>query len=132
MVPANWNNRVPPDGFNALPPANRLAARVRYYFDQHPGVSRQEFLLEAVQRQMHFHERTETEQGTGLARWQRRAITRWSTARPPLSAEDIRLHAWLSERLAVLHRERYGLLPKLRRLLFGNRLARWLGAAGQG
>ena len=53
----------------------------------------------------------------------------WSTARPPLSAEDIRLHAWLAERLAVLHYERYGLWPKLRRFLFGNRLVRWCAGA---
>jgi hypothetical protein len=47
--------------------------------------------------------------------------------RRPLTAEDVRIHAWLSRRLAVLHYERHGLWPKLRRLLFGNRLARWLG-----
>jgi hypothetical protein len=51
----------------------------------------------------------------------------WSTARRPLSAEDIRVHAWLSQRLAVLHHERHGLWPKLRRFLCGNRLVRWLG-----
>jgi hypothetical protein len=33
----------------------------------------------------------------------------------------------LSERLAVLHYERHGLWPKLRRLLLGNRLIQWLG-----
>ena len=50
-----------------------------------------------------------------------------SPAGRPLSAKDIRIHAWLSERLAVLQHERHGLWPKLRRFLFGNRLARWLG-----
>jgi hypothetical protein len=125
MVAANWNNRIPPDGFDALPPANWLARRVRYYFDQHPEVSRQEFLLEAVRREIHFREQKEARR----ARRQRARAGRLSFIRPPLSAEDLRLHALLSERLAALHYERHGLLPKLRRLLFGNRLARWLGAA---
>jgi hypothetical protein len=40
-------------------------------------------------------------------------------ARSPLSAEDVRVHARLTERLAVLHHERYGLWPKLRRLFSG-------------
>jgi hypothetical protein len=50
------------------------------------------------------------------------------TAAQPLSAADIRLHAWLSERLALLHRERHGLWSALRRFLFGNRFARWLAS----
>jgi hypothetical protein len=41
--------------------------------------------------------------------------------RPPLTAEDIRIHAWINERLAVLHRERHGLRARLRRFLPGNR-----------
>jgi len=45
---------------------------------------------------------------------------------PPRRAEDIRIQAWLTERLAVLHYERHGLWPRLRRFLFGNRLVRWL------
>jgi len=49
-------------------------------------------------------------------------LGRRSTVRPPLSAEDIRMHTWLIERLAALHFERHGLWPKLRRFLFGNRL----------
>jgi hypothetical protein len=39
--------------------------------------------------------------------------------RPPLTAEDLRIHAWIDERLAVLHRERHGLWAKARRFLFG-------------
>jgi len=34
---------------------------------------------------------------------------------------------WLFERLELLHYERHGLWPRLRRLLFGNPLGRWLG-----
>jgi hypothetical protein len=49
-----------------------------------------------------------------------------ATGRQPPSAKDIRLHAWLAERMAILHHERHGLWPKLRRFLIGNRLVRWL------
>jgi hypothetical protein len=41
--------------------------------------------------------------------------------RPPLTAEDLRIHAWIDERLAALHREWHGLWAKVRRFLFGNR-----------
>jgi hypothetical protein len=52
-------------------------------------------------------------------RW--RASGAASARRPrPQSAEEIRLHAWLSERVALLHHERHGLWPKLRRFLFGS------------
>jgi hypothetical protein len=40
--------------------------------------------------------------------------------RPPLTAEDVRIHAWINQRLTVLHRERHGLWAKLRRFLFRN------------
>jgi hypothetical protein len=45
---------------------------------------------------------------------------------PRLTAEDIRLPAWLADRLAVVHYEQHGLWPRLRWFLFGNRLVRWL------
>ena len=126
MVGANPNDRIPSAGSNPVPPVNRLAERVRHYFDQHPEVSRQEFLLEAVRREIHFREQRETGNGAGLARREGEGTNGWSTARPRPSAEDIRLHAWLTERLTMLHYERHGLWPKLRRFLFGNRLVRWL------
>jgi hypothetical protein len=37
--------------------------------------------------------------------------------RQPLTEEDTRIHAWLHERLALLHYERYGLWPRANRLL---------------
>jgi hypothetical protein len=117
MVAANANDRIPSDGSNPVPPGNGLAERVRHYFDQHPELAREKFLLEAVRREIDFREQRETENGAGPARREGEGTNRWSTARPPLSAEDIRIHAWLTERLAVLHYERYGLWPKLRRFL---------------
>jgi hypothetical protein len=56
---------------------------------------------------------------------------RRSLIRQPPTAEDVRLQAWLTERLAVLHDERHGLWPRLRRFLFCNRLVQ-RASAGTG
>jgi hypothetical protein len=64
--------------------------------------------------------------GSNTVLTRNRLANKWHKARPTPSAEDIRLHAWLNERLAVLQYERSGLWPRLRRLLFGNRLAQLL------
>jgi hypothetical protein len=127
MFAANPNYRIPFAAAKPVPPVNQLAERVRHYFDQHPEVAREKFLLEAIRREIDFREQGETEKGSGPARREGERTNRWSTARPRLRAEDIRLHAWLTERLAALHYERHGLWPKLRRFLFGNRLVGWLG-----
>jgi len=121
MVPANSDEHVPP--VKPVPGADRLTERVRYYFDQHPEVSRDEFLLEALRREIYFRERQEAGRLVG---WQDHRSSRWSTARPRPTDEDVRMHAWLAERLAVLHHERHGLWPRLRRFLFSNRLMSWL------
>ena len=127
MVGPNPHDGIPPARFNLVPPVKALAARVPHYFDRPPRVSREEFLLETLQREIHFRAHKEPGRGAALARPQAQPPSRRCTARPPLSAEDIRIHAWLTERLAMLHYERHGLWPKLRRFLFGNRLVRWLG-----
>jgi len=68
--------------------------------------------VEAVRREIDFREQSESENAAEPA--------------PALTAEDIRIHAWLVERLAVVNYEQHGLWPKLRRFVFGNRLVRWL------
>jgi hypothetical protein len=120
MVAANWNEWV--SSATALRPAPRLAQRIRHYFDQHPEVSRGDFLLQALQREIYLREQPEADHRFRTARRGDQASVRWSNIAPPPTAEDIRIHAWSSERLAALHRERHGLWPKLRRFLFG-----WLG-----
>jgi hypothetical protein len=132
MVAFNPNYRIPPAGYSAVPSNNRVDERVRRFFDQHPEVSRQEFLLEAVWREIRFREQRETTNGAGNVRRENQGARRPSVARPPLSAEDIRIHARLNERLALNNYERYGLWPKLRRFLFSNRLVRWLGTGFRG
>jgi hypothetical protein len=44
--------------------------------------------------------------------------------RPPLTEEDLRIHAWLSERLEALRHERHGLWPRAAR--FFRAIARFL------
>jgi hypothetical protein len=48
-----------------------------------------------------------------------RVIDNWTEENRPLTEEDVRIHAWLNERLAILERERRGLLPTIRRM-FGS------------
>jgi hypothetical protein len=131
MVAGNFNDGTPSAGRKQVPPVRWLTDRVRNYFDRHPEVSRDEFLLDALSREMDCREQRERWNGAGFAGRQDKKGTRWSTARPRPSPEEIHLHAWLSERLAILHHERHGLWPKLGRSLFGNRLARWLGFQSQ-
>jgi hypothetical protein len=130
MVPANWDERLP--SANTVLPVHRLAERVRQYFDQHPEVSQGEFLLDALQWEIHFREQQEAGHRPWPARREDRGSRRCLDMGPPPTAEDIRLHAWLSERLALLHYERHGLWPKVRRFLFGNRLMSWLGLQALG
>jgi hypothetical protein len=104
-----------------VPPVNRLSERVRQYFDLHLGVTAEKLSCESLRPELPPRKQKETvnENELGLAR-------RRFNNRPPLTAEDIRFHAWLSERLAVLDYERHGLWPKVRRFLVSNRLVRWL------
>src|SRR5262245_59920145 len=112
-------DHIPPAGSNPVPPFNRLAERVRQYIDQHPEVSLEQFLLGAVRREIRLREQRETGHESRPVRREVEPTSRWSTARRLPTVEDIRLHAWLTERLAVLDHARQGLWPRLRRFLFG-------------
>jgi len=46
----------------------------------------------------------------------------WIPDSRPLSDEEVRFHAQLSDRLVELYRERYGLWSRIRRFLLGRRL----------
>jgi hypothetical protein len=126
MVAANRDDRAFSGGFKHVPAINRLAERARHDFDLHVVLARERLSLESVRREIYFREPTETEDQAGPVARKVEGTNGWSLAPPLPSAKDIRLHAWLSERLAVLHHERHGLWPRLRRFLFGNRLVRWL------
>jgi hypothetical protein len=114
MVALNRNGRFSPAASNPNSPVNPMAERVRWYFVRHPEVVPEDFLLDAVGRE--------------LARREGLGPNSWSANRSRLTEEDIRLHAWLNERLTALHRERHRLGPSMRRFFLGNRLVRWLAS----
>jgi hypothetical protein len=122
MVTFNQDKCIPPRGSIPVPPVNQLVERVRAYLSQHPEVSREELLLEAVRRVIVVRE--QKEMSSGVVGVESEGTSKRYTGRPPLTAEDIRMHAVLAERLALLHYERYGLWPKVRRFLFGNHVLR--------
>jgi hypothetical protein len=127
MAVPDRNNRIPPAGSNPVPPLNCLAGRLRHYSDQGPGAMPPEFLPRPRWAVVDVRGQRQPVLWAGPVRRQGPGPLRWSSARPAVTAEDIRIHAWLARRLAALHHERHGLWPRLRRFLFGNRLARWLG-----
>lgn len=48
--------------------------------------------------------------------------TRILDNRAPVTAEDIRVHTWINNRLAAIHRERNSLRAKVSRFIFGDNL----------
>jgi hypothetical protein len=112
MVAANRNDRYPSARSNLTPLINRLGARRK----EIPSCQQRE--MAEAGRARWF------DQPGSNPLWRGMETTRRWRRLP--SAEDIRLHGWLAERLAAVHYERHGLRPKLRRLIFENRLVRWL------
>jgi len=116
MIADNPYHRDPPFGPNALPLAKQLAERLSHYFDRHPEVSREEFFLEAVRREIHFCEQREARRKSIALR---RSGEVTDDERPAAgrmrSAEEIRIQAALAQRLAVFHYERHGIWPRVRR-----------------
>jgi hypothetical protein len=109
MVAANQSYPFVSTSSYRVPRAHLLAERLRRYFDRHPEVSREAFLLDAVQKEIDSRE------------WQmKRAASEYGPLRRiQPTAEDIRIHNRLNERLAALHRQRHGLWSKLRRFVSG-------------
>jgi hypothetical protein len=125
MVAANPNNRIPFDESDRRPPIDRVVERVRLYFDRQPELAREDFLV-TTRWEFDIRGQWEAEHGPGLARQQGEGTAGSSARRRPLRAEDIHVHAWLAERLAVIGYQRHGLWPRLRQFLSDNRLVRWL------
>ena len=114
MDSGNSNERILRAGFGRAWRNNLITERARYYFDQSPVASQDQTSLEAAGREFYFGEQWETATIGG----KRQGTGRPSTL-PRLSAEDLRIHTWLFERMAAVEHERHGLWPRLRRLLFG-------------
>lgn len=132
MIPWNSNKRLSSAGFNRVAPTNRLARRLQNYFARHPEASREEFLEDAVGKEIDLRDQLDQRIDPWFARQQPRLWEvqggPWFTDRPALTEEDVRLHAWIDERLVELHRERNGLWSRIRRFLFDNRLFGWLAS----
>jgi hypothetical protein len=127
MILRNNNHRLSSASFKRLPPSNRLAQRVQSYFARHPEASQEDFLQDAVGKEIDFRDQLDQRVGPWFGHRQALGTNDWF-APPAPTAEDIRMHAWIDERLAQLHRERYGVWSRVRRFLFGNRLFRWLAS----
>ena len=107
--------------FQTIPPASYLAEPVRRYLHRYLELSREVLLRNAVRRANNFRGGMDKGNGPWHARLEGLEISPRSAYRPSLSEEDIRIHAWLNERLAALRHERRGRWSKIRRFLFGNR-----------
>jgi hypothetical protein len=119
MVAVTPKSQVASAGSRFTSQVNRLAGRVRDFFAQHPNVQREEFLLDAVRREIDFLERAEQKPVAAGVGAGREKAGHWPMAHRPLRPEDVRAGAELAQRVAVLHYEKYGLWPRLRRRIFG-------------
>jgi hypothetical protein len=90
MVAANRSYLTPQSAIHRKPDMPELTAQHRRHFDDHRRASREGFTPGALP-----HE---------------------NDARQPLTADDLRIHAWLIERQAQLDRDRSGWRAKARRL----------------
>ena len=118
MVVLNYGNSISSLGSNPATQAKPLVKRVRHYFDQHPEVGREEFLLRAVRREIDLRERNERWTSVNAGEDSKDTSRRFTT-RPPLTPEYIRDSARLAQRLAAIHYQRHGLWPKIRKFFFG-------------
>jgi hypothetical protein len=119
MVAANPNGHLPSTASQTLALHKRLGERLRRYFDKHPEVSHEEFVIEALRKELLDREQAEL-------RLDGRSVRGRFSAHPALSAEDIAIHVRLNQRLAKLHHARDGLLRRFGRFLRSTRLGRWL------
>jgi hypothetical protein len=91
MVAANRSYLSPQDATHDKPRMAELPAHVRHYFDGGRRATREDFPVGANRLEM--------------------------GARQSLTAHDLRIHAWLIQRQAVVNRDRSGWRAKAKRLL---------------
>jgi hypothetical protein len=110
MVTINQGVRNQFEGPSSMSAVCRLAMHVCYEFDLQTVLAREKSMRKSGHEEIYFPMTTRSKESVAI--------------RQPPSAEDIRLHAWLDYRLAVLRYQRHGLWPKLRRFLLRIRLTR--------
>jgi hypothetical protein len=95
-----------------------LRDRLQSYFDCHPEVSPQDFLRQAVRRELGERERIDGAMDSTFARTvQSPSGPRFRA--PVITEEDVRIHAWLNQRLLLMTRQRQSVWGKARRFLRG-------------
>jgi hypothetical protein len=105
---------------------NRFTALDRHRFGRRRDLAHANLLPQSEWSETDLGEQKKTDDGAGPARPMDDEVNRELTDPYPVSAEEIRLHAWLMERLMLLHHERYGWWPRIRRFLFDSRPIRQL------
>jgi hypothetical protein len=118
--------RLPAVASHPIVPVDCLRARVLRYLHEHPQASWQEFLRDAIQNEIARRETSMLATEWGDARWGSRGTSRWTYHRHRLTADDIRIHLWLRERLALLHGKRPSWRRKAGRILAHIPMIRWL------
>jgi hypothetical protein len=112
------NNRIQ----RFLLASGNSAARGDYLaerLDRHHGVSLEAFMQEALQNQLNSQAVYEEVHGLWVARPEDRRASPRPVHRSLVTEEDIRVHAWLNERLASLQRERQSLWSRIVRVFLG-------------
>jgi hypothetical protein len=124
MVAFNKKSGNRPFEFGSDRPARGVAERTRDFFARHPEIARDDFLIDALQREIVFREQRETKKPSTIAHPHGSGVEMRSANRPRATAEDLRRQALLAQRLAQLHYERHGLWPRIRRFFSGDRSLR--------
>src|SRR5688572_22923475 len=116
MVAPNHNHWFQRATLNPAPPARRLQERLLDYFDQHPEVSREDFLLRAIQKEINVRSPDVDRSSPVNARPQRPRSIRPDNGRRP-AAQDTHIHSWLADRVALVNRRRHSWRETVRRIL---------------
>jgi hypothetical protein len=95
-----------------------LRDRLQRYFDCHPEVSPQDFLLQAVRREIGEREQKDRVVDSMLA-GAGPLPSGPSLRTPVITEEDVRIHAWLNQRLLLMTRQRQSVWGKARRFIRG-------------
>jgi len=117
------NSRSLPAAYHSTWLGKRLSQRLAHYFDRHPELSREQFLLDALQREVTVREQRDRWYGFRYAHATDRKTSTRSAYGQELTNLDSRIHDLLSERLSKLRRRPRGLWPRIQRLLGVSRFA---------
>jgi hypothetical protein len=102
--------------------SQRVAAVLRAYFRSHPEVSKQYFLLHAMERELADRQRRER------TLWRRTAAVgeirmgHSNPARTRPTDQELRIAGLLAKRVMAIHRRRYALWARIQRFVEGNRM----------